>query len=289
MGKIFLVIGVSVFAVKGLGAFLIRFVPMDDDDAEYSTLKDYSSTVRTAEADSRVAEYGTQQGVDVGDEPKESCVEKLGLQMFIDLDFHCIAWGFIIAVGADFMYIGNVASISASLSLGKVAGTTIIVAPIAALVFTFVSGWLSDCTRSVFPRSIYMIIGEICNAILFAICSVYGASNALFILTTLFIYGTSGMLYTITGNIIGEKFGMPHFKRNFGLVMMGGAAATLITSSIFGALYDSAIKNRDVRFCKGIACLQNIFIVGCVLSLVSAACFTLFERRFILRRFRRIM
>ena len=41
-------------------------------------------------------------------------------------------------------------------------------------------------------------------------------------------------------------------------------------------------------FCKRIACMQNIFIVGCIFSLVSAAWFTLFERRYILRCLRKI-
>ena len=291
VGNIFLIIGVSVFVVKGSAVFLIHSVPMDEDDVECPTLiKEGRSSARAGEAESRIADYGSgaQQGVDAGDELKESCFEKLGLQMFLEPDFHCIACGFIIAIGANFMYMGNVSSISASLSLVEVHDITLIVAPIAALVFTLASGWLSDCTRNAFPRSVYMVVGGIFNTILFAISSVYGASSAVFILTTLVIYGTTGMIYTMAGTIMGERFGLSHFKRNFGLVLMGSAVMTLVTSSIFGALYDRAIGNKNVRFCKGIACVQNSFIFGCLMSLVSVACFILFERRLILQRFRRI-
>ena len=292
VGTIFLILGVCIFVVKGLGVFLIRSVPLDEDDVEYSTLiKDEgSSIVRAEEADSSMDENdsGKHQRAATGGELKESWIEKLGLRLFLDPDFHCVAWGFVIGVGTEVMYMGNVSSIAAALSMGSLYETTLVVAPITGMVSTFVCGWLSDFTRDSFPRSLYLAVGGVCNAIMFAVSAVYGTNSAVFILTTMTMYGTNGISYSITGTVVGERFGMPHFKRNWGLILMGSAGMTLITTTIFGALYDNAITNRDVRFCKGITCVQNIFIVGCIFSLVSAVCFTLFERRHILRCFRRI-
>ena len=291
VGNMFLIIGAGVFAAKGLGALFIRSVPLDEDDDENSTLikADGSSVVRTGDAGS-MDENGTgiDQGEVTGGEVKESWTEKLGLQIFLDPDYHCITWGFVIGFGADSMYMGNVASISTTLSLGEVHTIALIVAPITSLVFTFLAGWLSDNTLKVFPRSLYMAVGGVCSAIMYALSAVYGTSKTIFVLTTITIYCTSGMLYSIGSTVVGERFGLLHFKRNYGFILMGGAAMTLVTSSIFGALYAKNITNRDVLVCKGIICVQNIFIVGCIFSLVSAAFLILFERRHIMQCCRRM-
>ena len=80
---------------------------MDEDDAEYSTLiqEEGSFTVKTSEANSNIGENGsgTNQSVAMCGRVKESWVEKLGLQLPLDPDFHCIAWGFAIGVSVDIM------------------------------------------------------------------------------------------------------------------------------------------------------------------------------------------
>ena len=53
---------------------------------------------------------------------------------------------------------------------------------------------------------------NVLNAILFAIWTVYGTNRAVFILTSITIYGTGSILYAITGTVVGERFEMSHFQ-----------------------------------------------------------------------------
>ena len=292
VGNIFLILGICIFVVKGLGAFLIYSIPLDEDDAESPTPvgeKDYS-LMKTEKTYNSMDQDGcdTDKQTATNRNLTQSCRENPHLQVFLDPDFHLLAWGFVIGAGTEIMYMDSVSIIAASLLLGDLYEITLFVAPIASMIGTFICGWLSDITRNVFPRSLYPTVGRLCNAIMLAIGAVYGTNSAVFVLTTIIMYCTNGMSFSIIVTVVGERFGMPHFKRNLGFVLMASSVTTLVITATFGAFYDGAIVKKNVHFCRGIICVQNIFVVGSVLSVVSSACFILLERRYIMHCLRSI-
>ena len=292
IGNIFLLLGLCIFVVKGLGAFLVQSVPLDEDDVESSTLIEEGNYLAKAEkAYSSTDGYsnGTNQQTITSGELTESWMEKIGLKMFLDLDFQLATWGFVTESGIELMYMGDVSIIASALFLGDLYETTLIVAPLTSMVIVFVGGWLSDKTRNIFPRGLFPAVVRLCSAIMFAISAVYGTTGAVFVITTIVVYSANGISYSILNIIVDERFGMLHFKRNLGLILMASSLMTLAMATLFGALYDKAIIHSKFNVCRGIICVQEIFATGSVMSFVSSICFVLLERRNVIHCLKRII
>ena len=282
VGTIFLILAVCIFVIKGLASICVRPVELDDDcsallKCERDDIPDSGALDDTNKSDPKDQDEGEGNAV----------VKVLGLGLFLQLDFHCVFWGFMLGNSSAVIYLGNVATIAVSLNLSEYIDTALITAPIAGLLVTVTCGCLSDRTRLVFPRAMYAVIGCLSNAIMFAISAVYGTKVAVFFTTVVVIFGTNGIFYCISSPIIGERFGMVHFKRNWGLISMCGSAFALVTTAVFGLLYESNIENEETTACIGLDCLQGVFIVGAVLSLAAAGCYLVLARRFIARCCRR--
>lgn len=214
----------------------------------------------------------------------ESFLEASGLVLLCEPDFHLILWGYVLGSSVQVMYMTNLSTIGTSLSLGTLDDTMLIVSPVFAMCFALYCGWLSDITMKLFPRCVYVMVCLGLQVILFGLSIEFGEVGGVFGLTTMIVYGNSGVLFAIVANMIHELFPTKHFKRNWGILLMCQSFVTFGMMKWFGILYsgESALNTVSGNsLCKGLVCLFKIYIVCTVFSLCSFVCFVIVFIRWI--------
>ena len=274
VGYIFLLVALSNFVFKSFAAVFVRPLPIEED-AEKKAL------VSTLDAEVVEESRGCTQNHRQG-----GWVESIGLDRLWELDFHLLAWGFFLSVSVGVMYIDNVSIIGASVKMGNLDEVLLTGSMFVGMLVTLTIGFISDLTLRCVPRTMYVIVGAILQGIMLAVFTQYGNHKSVFIITTLVIFGNNGLYFSMVGTILHERFGLVHFKRDWGLIVMVAAGVTVIMTTLFAQLYDAAIVIPGSTQCNGLKCLEKVFIIGSVLTFCSAVLFVVFIRREVRRRLR---
>jgi len=270
VGTIFLVIGICTLLFKGMGAIFVHPIPLDPE--EEKNLLEVEKSEKSAEPE-REPHDGSE---------KEGWLDALGLWLLCDLDFHLIVWGFMLGVSVQVMYISNVASIGKVLDLGMIDEKILPYAPLFGMAVSFTVGILSDLTLHKCPRESYIAVAGGLQTLLFGVSTVYAENQAIFIATVLLIFGFNATYFGLTGTILGDYFGMKHFKRNWGIAMMCSSLVAFLLTTAYGTLLDAAATPDGE--CIGIECLEDIFIIGGFMSFLSFIAMVWLHRRFVKER-----
>lgn len=258
-GSIFLYMAISVFLIYGLSAFFVYPIPISEEMDETKELFHYEKN---------------------NDDKHETIIGTMGLKLFCNIDFHLVCWTMLSGVGAQVMYVGNTSSICRILDFGDLYDDVLPIAPIYGLVFTFLSGLISDCTLKVLPRATFITVTAALQAFFFGLSLACGDHPVMFVITTLQLYASIGIYYSTCAAIISERLGFEHFKRNWGIVLMVTAAMYVLISLSFAVLYDdAALAIRPFSRCTGFGCMSGIFICATSLSSVSFFCSVLLVMR----------
>ena len=266
IGDFFLCLCVSTIVVNILAILFVRDVPLDP-------------TIPTEET------YLIKNTVSfVEEEHSETWCDRIGFTQFVLPSFQLLTWAFFFGASVQLVYFANVTIYITSYALPSLAVSMPVVGPVCGAFFTFVGGIASDRTMRYTSRLTYLIIGTILQTFVFFISIDYGDNYYLFIITTAVVYSNNGQYWSVVPTLASEYFGMHHFTRNWGLLLMGNALLALAIGYVFAWFYEDAILTESIT-CIGLQCFGKSYLLAGCLSLISV---TLFMALYILERRQRV-
>ena len=258
LGNFFLLVGIFSMILNGLSiCFLLPVtdaINQNEDDNE------------NKENETRRVKF-----YDDDDEKEERWWDRLGLRVITVLPFHLLLWAFAISCGLEQIHFANVSAMAMSYDLVAQAELLPIIGTVSALTAHFVSGWASDKSSKYAPRTVYIVGGQILEALFMIVCIFLGDNAYVLTFSTIIFYTNNGISYTIAPVLIREHFGEKHFARNFGIAVMLAAIFFLGLGAAVGKLYCRHIKD-DGNECYGLQCFRDFYILGGVCSMVSVGC-----------------
>ena len=255
IGNFFLCLSVSMIVVNILAISLIRPVPLAPE-----TLTEDAPVV-----DNAVSFVGSK-GI------SENWRDGLGLSQFALPSFQLLTWAFVFGYSVQMLYFANVTIYIDGYTLPSLQSTMPILAPAFAAIFTFAGGIVSDKTIRYTSRLTYLVIGTIVETLFFLISIKWGNNYYIFIITTLVVYSNNGLMWAIVPALVSEYFGMHHFTRNWGLLLMVNALLALALGYVFAWFYEDAIVN-DNATCIGIQCFVNPYLINDSATCIGLQCF----------------
>ena len=208
------------------------------------------------------------------DETANTWCDKLGISQFVLSSFQLITWAFFFGASVQFMYLINIGTYIHSYKMPGFGSYMTIVSPICGAVFTFASGVVSDRTITCTSRITYVLFGTGIQTLFFFLSINWGDNYYIFIITSLVVYSNNGIYWSIVPALVSEYFGIKHFTRNWGLLIMCNAFLSLGTCGAFAAFYDAkSIKNSSG--CLGLPCFSDSYMIGAFASLISTVLFAL--------------
>ena len=276
VGLIFLVLGVWMFIIKGLGAVFVHPVPLEIDESIPITQSEMTPQDDLQQSDSASE---SMNGEPVEDDKPHSWCHCVDLEVLRQTDFQLLLWGFALGVASQYIFIGNLSIMATSLGLGSLYSLVAILSPIVSMVVSLLCGWLSDMTLELFPRATYLSVAAFLQVLAYGTATLVGATSWAFTATTFVMYSNSGLFFAMGGSLLAERFGLRHFKRYWGMAMMLAAAMTFILLLIFGKLYQDACPTPGLTTPEGLQCFRGIYILGAFISAVSVLCFVLLQRQ----------
>ena len=234
IGNFFLCLSMTVIAVNVLAVLFLRVVPLvpDTSATECSPIENIVSFV-------------------VVDSNSENWWNKVGLSQFVLPSFQLIVLASAFQTSVQLVYFTNVTIYIESYILASLYFTMPILGPVVGAIFAFAGGMISDRTMRYTSRLTYLIIGTMLQAFFFLISIKYGDNYYIFIITTLVIYSNAGQASSIAPTLMSEYFGMLHFTRNLGVLLMSNGLAASALGYMFAWFYDDAYLN-DSETCIGL-------------------------------------
>ncbi len=205
-------------------------------------------------------------------------VAKTGIQLLRSVDFHLIAWSYLLLGSVQLMFINNVTVYLKSYNMQALTLPLTISGPLLASMSMFVSGAITDVFMLTVPRSVFLVVGDVIQTLLIAACISKGNNFALFVITTLVIYTNNGFCYGITPTLISEYFGMKYFSRNWGGLVLAYALLSWLFLAEYGYRYDN-IRRIDQVSCYGHQCFQESYVIAATASFIGTLLTVVFAWR----------
>ena len=250
IGDFFLCLCLSMCVVNTLAILFVRNVP----------LRPVTPTEGTSLIENAVS------FVNEGD--SENWCDRLGFTQFVLPSFQLLTWAFLFGGSVQLMYFPNVTIYTTSYTMPSLAVSMPVVGPISGSFVTFAGGLASDRTIRYTSRLTYLIIGTVLQTFVFFISIDHGDNCYVFIITTVVVYSNAGQYWSIFPTLASDYFGMHHFTRNWGLLLMGNALLTLALGYVFALFYDHAILTESTT-CIGLQCFSKSYLLTGCLSLLS--------------------
>ena len=279
LGLIFLVLGVWMFVIKGLGAVFVHPIPLEDDEA--IPIIQCETTPQEEIQQPRVASE-SMSGEPIGNDKSHSRSQYFDLEVLRQTDFQLLLWGFVLGVATQYIFIGNLSIMATSLGLDSLYSLVAILSPIVTMMLSLLCGWLSDMTLELFPRATYLSVASLLQVLAYATAVVVGATRWAFTATTFLMYINNGLFFAMGGSLLAERFGSRYFKRHWGMIMMLAAAMAFIMLLIVGKLYQEACPTVPLTTPEGLQCFWGVYILGAFASAVSTYCFVMLQRHTIM-------
>ena len=253
VSNFFLCLSFCVVVVNILAILFVRTPPLDHDRAgeEMCLLK---TTVS----------FNPEQ-----DEIPEAITDRFGVYQFIQPPFQLLMWALFCGASVQVMYVSNTTTYIHSYSFGNWGAYILVVAPVCAALAALSGGLLSDKTYKYTSRLTYLLTGTTLQATVFALSAEYGDYDYIFIITTLVLYSNAGQYWCIVPTLTSEYFGLHHFSRNWGLMLMVNALLSIGVLAVFGVFYDAASVEGSTS-CFGLPCFRNSYLLAAGTSVISA-------------------
>ncbi|XP_013395670.1 probable transporter mch1 [Lingula anatina] len=212
-------------------------------------------------------------------------VDKTGLALLRDWDFHYLFWNFIFCAGLQLMVQANLTSYLQSFHFEKFSTIITTLSFAIGTVSKFIIGFVTDLLVNRVPRVLFLLIANIMQTGILIISIFYADQFYWLVIMTLGVGLANGTLYCLTPTILSELFGVKYFGLNWGCILMGNGFGGLGAQYLFGAIYDYyGYRTADGETeCYGLHCFQLSFVLVAVLS----GCASLFNAALLERSCRR--
>ena len=195
-------------------------------------------------------------------------MERIGLDLIKIPAFHVLSWCFFLMDAMQLVVAANLTTMAASFGHHKLAKTLPIWGPIASLIAGVILGFVSDLTVKYFSRLVYLFVGNSLQTMFFILSIFWGDTSSIFMGLVMSAYINSGFVFSVIPTLYSEYFGIHHFVRNWGAVLLADSLVSLLIGVIVGFFYDNAIPGEGHE-CYGLVCFRSTFLIGsatCVLA-----------------------
>ncbi|CAH1773488.1 unnamed protein product [Owenia fusiformis] len=200
----------------------------------------------------------------------ESQADMTGLSLIKDIDFQYIFWVMVFCAGLQLVFQTNIAVFLRSFNLEHLSTTFTILIPVIQTVSKFLIGFFSDILVNSVPRSVFLIVSNIVQTVILAICIFYGNTYTLLLIASIVVGWANGAVWCLSPTMLSEYFGVKYFARNWGWMMVGNGLGGFGLQKLFGIIYDSNINVAGgVTDCYGLRCFTWSYIMMAVLSFCS--------------------
>ena len=258
VGDIFMLIGILMLIIYSLSSKLVRRLPSEDVDERHSLTQ---KTIQPEES-----------------KQTESAAERYGINMLCVVDYQMILWGFTLAVSIQLTIVSNVTVMGDSYGFTDYNGLLTVAGPLLTCVTKIFMGWISDRTKHCCPRMTYVLFMTILQTVV-NFASIFAGNQLQLFMCEIFVtFMAIGTIFAVVPTVVSEYFGMRHFSRDYGLMLLTGALFSLITSELFGVFYEaqSQLDNSNDCFLR---CFQYFYGLSAFLSGVSSISFLILYNR----------
>ena len=268
----YLMMALLYAVVNILSIIFLTPYPYDDKDEK-------SSLLLNDEAVSRGSEKLTADGRNP--EPVE---EISGFKFLMVVEYQLLLWAFVFSSAAQLMFENNITTYLKSFRMenANTLFTTLVFT--AGTVGKFSIGYVSDFMVHRLPRPAVALIAMLFQTLSLTLCICYGNLYSILFIALFCVGVPNGVTWCLTPTMTSAFFGMSHFPRNWGLIMLATAFGNTIIQKIFGAFYDNEIETSRVKTCYGLKCFRYSFSLAAGLSFCAVLMYAiLLQRRLKLR------
>ena len=260
----FLTCAVIFLVVNIISIFCVKYYPVSLDGTEDHSLEDNTQVDANP-----IGSVNSEHSTLVSSPTEEAPPDVTGIDLLRSVDFHLIAWCFLLVSSIQIMFINNVSVYLKSYKMDKLITTLTVSGPLVAAMCKFLSGCLSDELLRFLPRASYLAIVTVCQTVLLTACISKGDNMVVFITTTYVVYASNGVYYGLIPTLISEYFGMKYFSRNWGGLILVYALLGWAFLAEFGYVYDHHIPDHDTTTCYGNHCFRESYVIAAATTFIG--------------------
>ena len=189
-----------------------------------------------------------------------------GFALCKNIDFQFLTWVMVFCAGLQLMFQANITTYLKSFNLERFSTVFTIIVPMSQTIFKLTNGALSDIIIDRVPRALLLLITNVLQTLILAVCIFFADQFTVLLISTLVIGMANGTLYCLTPTILSEFFGTKYFARNWGWILLSNGIGGLLFQQVYGALYDVSITKEGATDCYGLRCFTWSFVMAAVVS-----------------------
>ncbi len=193
------------------------------------------------------------------------------LELVKDFDFLFLTCSFWLCVSLQVMFQNNIPTFLKSFHMEQYTTLLTTLNFISQTVGKIGSGVVSDCIVHIVPRIVVHLTSTILQTLILVMCVFLSDSLAMLLVASIQLGIANGIAWNVTNVMTSENFGLKHYPRNIGIVMLGTAFGGIVLQKVFGAIYEDAIpmEAKPTTDCYGVVCFSWSFVMVAGLSFCS--------------------